>query len=108
MIYIVNKPKDIFDLDDATPHWDHFEYWFVERLDEEMDISTPNSAHLYDEAREMVPKDLLDYLKEMKYSANDCLKMRDEVPGLYNDFLIVCDQRVNEIKQELIGLWREE
>jgi len=101
MIYTANKPKDIFDLDDLTPMWDHFENWFQERM---LEVSTLD----YDEASDMTAKDLLDYLKEMKYSANDCLKMKTEVPNIYDEFMKVCDQRANEIKMELIGLWREE
>ena len=108
MIYPANKPKDIFDLDDITPRWDHFENWFEERLMEEMEIESSLQSHLFDESRDMHPKDLLTYLKEMKYSANDCLKMKKEVPNIYDDFMKVCDQRVDEIKQELIGLWAEE
>jgi hypothetical protein len=86
--------------------WEHFENWVADIIMNET-IDEEN-----DETRDFTPQDLLNYLKTMKFSVNDCLKMKEELPSVWygaqdNKFIKVCDQRIKEIRQGLMGLWVE-
>lgn len=80
-------------------HWDACCKWVFDKID----CETTDD----DEMRDIRPGDILDYLREMKYSVNDTERLKGGIPCLYDNLKQDCDKYINEKHQELMKLWIE-